>query len=172
MEASVEPDDFELKEITEDGLQVALQMAEHYRLLQQPALAKSICLDVLEIESDNQQAMVTLILALTDQFKLSSSVSSPRAAREYLDRLEDDYSRAYYAGIISEREARAFLDRGPARGFAYEGFRDAMEWYEQAAAMRPAGNDLAILRWNSCVRTIQDRKLEPRGEEVRELGLE
>jgi len=172
MEASVGPDDFELKEITKDGLAAALQMAEHYRLLQQPALAKSMCLDVLAVEPENQQAVVTLILALTDQFKLSSSVSSPRVAREYLGRLEDDYPRAYYAGIISEREARAFLDRGPARGFAYEGFRDAMGWYERAAAIRPAGNDLAILRWNSCVRTIQDQKLEPRAEEERELGLE
>ncbi len=172
MQASVEPDDFELKEITQDGLPAAVEMAEHYRLLQQPALAKSICRDILAVEPDNQRAIVTLILALTDEFGQSSSVSSPRAAREHLDGLEDEYQRAYYAGIISEREARAFLNRGPARGFAYEGFRDAMDWYERATAIRPAGNDLSILRWNSCVRTIQDRKLEPRVEEERELGLE
>ena len=172
MEASVEPDDFELKEITQDGLPAAVRRAEHYRLLQQPALAKSICRDVLAVEPDNQQAIVTLILALTDQFGESSSVSSPRAAREHLDKLDDEYLRSYYGGIIHEREARAFLKRGPASGFAYRGFRDAMELYEQAAAVRPAGNDDAILRWNSCVRTIQDRKLEPRVEAPGELGLE
>ena len=172
MEASVEPDDFELKEITQDGLPAAVRRAEHYRLLQQPELAKSICRDVLAVEPDNQEAIVTLILALTDQFGQSSSVSSPRAAREHIEKLENEYQRSYYAGIISEREARAFLNRGPARGFAYEGFREAMELYERAAATRPAGNDDAILRWNSCVRTIQDRGLEPRLEEAQELGLE
>lgn len=171
MGARVEPDGFEFKEITKHGVPAAVQRAEHYRLLQQPAQAKSICLDVLAVEPDNQRAIVTLILALTDQFGRSSSVSSPRDAREYLDKLEDEYQRAYYAAIIWERKARAFLERGPARGFAYNGFREAMEWYERAAAIRPADNDDAILRWNACVRAIQDEKLQPQVEE-QELGLE
>ena len=68
MQGSAEPDGFELKKITKDGVLAALQMAEHYRLLQQPAQARSICLDVLEVEPGNQRALVTLILALTDQF--------------------------------------------------------------------------------------------------------
>ena len=171
MEASVEPDGFELKEITKHGVLAAVQRAEHYRLLLQSAQAQSICLDVLAVEPENQRAIVTLILALTDQFGRGSSVSSPRAAREHLDKLENEYQRAYYAALIFEREARAFLDRGPARAFAYDGFREAMEGYERAAAIRPEGNDDAILRWNACVRAIQDEKLEPRPEE-QEMGLE
>jgi len=35
-----------------------------------------------------------------------------------------------------------------------EWFRDAMTWYEKAEKMRPAGNDEAILRWNTCVRML------------------
>ncbi len=171
MEASLEPEHFELKAITKDGLEAAVDMAERYRLLQQPAQSRSICLDVLAVEPDNQRAIVTLILAITDKFGQNSSLGSPRVAREYLEGLNDEHERAYYTGIIAEREARGFLERGPAQGFAYDGFRDAMEWYERAAAIRPEGNDLAILRWNACVRTIEDRKLKPRKEE-RELGLE
>jgi hypothetical protein len=37
---------------------------------------------------------------------------------------------------------------------AYASFREAMEHYERAEAMRPAGNDEAILRWNTCVRIL------------------
>ena len=40
---------------------------------------------------------------------------------------------------------------------AYELLREAMGWYEKAEAIRPAGNDDAILRWNTCVRILQRR---------------
>jgi hypothetical protein len=58
-----------------------------------------------------------------------------------------------------------------AGAFSYDGFREAMELYEQAERERPTGNDDAILRWNSCVRTIRRRNLKPRTEE-QELLLE
>ena len=29
-----------------------------------------------------------------------------------------------------------------------------MRWYGKAEALRPAGNDEAILRWNTCVRLL------------------
>ena len=29
-----------------------------------------------------------------------------------------------------------------------------MNWYEKAEAIRPAGNDDAVLRWNACARLI------------------
>jgi hypothetical protein len=63
------------------------------------------------------------------------------------------------------------LTKGPSAAFAYDGFREAMEWFEKAAELRPEGNDDSILRWNSCVRTIQNQNLHPRPPEV-ELGLE
>ena len=43
----------------------------------------------------------------------------------------------------------------------YEGLRTAMDWYERAEAVRPPGNVDAVLRWNSCVRTIEREHLEP-----------
>jgi hypothetical protein len=57
------------------------------------------------------------------------------------------------------------------RTFAYEGLHEAMQHYEQADALKPAGIDDAILRWNACVRTIQREGLQPRRDEP-ELPLE
>ena len=55
---------------------------------------------------------------------------------------------------------------------SYDGFREAMEWYEKAEALRPAGNDDALLRWNTCVRTLQKNpSLRPRPEEAFEPVL-
>ena len=43
----------------------------------------------------------------------------------------------------------------PRSGFvAYEGLSEAMNWYEKAEAIRPEGDDLAIIRWNACARLI------------------
>ena len=160
---------FELKRITRDGLEGAIRRAEHYRLLNQSELAESICHDVLELDPDNQRVLVVLILALSDHF--AAGRSSAKEARQLIDRLKDEYQRTYYSGVISERQARAFLGRGPAAAFAYDGFREAMEWFEKAAMIRPQGNDDALLRWNTCARTIRDQKLRPRPDEG-ELQLE
>ena len=163
---------FELKPISADGLLAALKRAEHYRLLNQPEQAESICLDILAAQPGDQEALVVLILALTDQFKGGRGGRKVKQASDYLDRLEDEYDRFYYAGIISERRARAYLDKGPSRAFAYQGFREAMDSFEQAAQLRPRGNDDAILRWNTCARTIQREGLRPQPAESVELPLE
>lgn len=156
---------FELKPIHREAIPAALEKAERYRLLNEPQEADSICRDVLEIEPDNQRALVTLLLALTDQFdrKLAERVQE---ARQLLARLEDEYSRTYYAGLICERRAKIQLRRrGPGSGhMAYDWFRQAMAQYEKAAELRPPGNDDAILRWNTCVRILErhpEIKAEP-----------
>ena len=145
----------ELKPITHEGIPAALQKAERYRLLNDSSAAESICLDVLEIEPGNQEALISLLLAITDQFMEETSDGLHRA-REVLPRITDEYERIYYAGIICERRARALLHRGAlgSADVAAEWFRQAMGWYERAEAMRPAGNDEAILRWNTCVRMV------------------
>jgi len=145
----------DLKPITREGIPAALQKAERYRLLNDSTAAESICLDILEIEADNQQALVTLLLSITDQFS-DDAGDSVKRARDVLPRLRDDYKRAYYAGIISERKAKALLRRGGlgVADVAHDWFRDAMRWYEKAEAIRPAGNDEAILRWNTCARML------------------
>jgi hypothetical protein len=61
--------------------------------------------------------------------------------------------------------------RNVVRASVYDGFRQAMEWYERAEAIRPVGNDDAVLRWNSCVRAIASERLEPQGRSP-ELPLE
>jgi hypothetical protein len=163
-------EDFDTKPITREGIPAAIERAQHYRLLNQPDLAESICLDVLEIEPENQEALVVAILAITDQFAHGGPPGVGRA-REHLTRVTDDYQRSYYAGIIAERWGRAILTRGPAGKFAYNSLREAMDWFEKAALMRPAGNDDAILRWNACVRSIRLQRLQPLPEEA-EIGLE
>ena len=99
---------FQLKPISPGSLSGALAKAERYRLLNEPAEAESICLDILRVEPENQQALIMLLLSLTDQFGSRMAESRPR---ELLSRLAGEYERAYYAGIISERKARAQLHR-------------------------------------------------------------
>jgi hypothetical protein len=146
---------FELKPLSKDAVAGALAKAERYRLLNEAEEAESICLDVLAIDPANQLAVTMLILAITDQFRDDVSGNVARA-QALLPRLEDKYSRAYFAGIIHERRAKAGLhQRGlEPRAGIYEWLTRAMHDYEHAAAVRPAGNDDAILRWNACARTL------------------
>ncbi|HEY4136877.1 MAG TPA: hypothetical protein VGN65_00370 [Casimicrobiaceae bacterium] len=145
----------ELKPITHEGIPAALQKAERYRLLNDSAAAESICLDVLEIEPENQYALVSLLLSITDQF-IDEMSDGVRRARAVLPRITDEYERTYYAGIICERRAQAHLHHGAlgAADVATEWFREALGWYEKAEKMRPHGNDESILRWNMCVRML------------------
>jgi hypothetical protein len=158
---------FELKLLSKDGIPGALAKGERYRLLGEPWEAENIYLDILQVDPESQPALVGLVLALTDQFGQSRSASVARA-REALAQIRDDYERAYYAGIICERRARALLDqdRPGAGGAVYEQLREAMRWYEEAEARRPAGNDDAILRWNACTRLLRGHpELIPAAEE-------
>ena len=164
---------FELKKIHQDAIPQALERAHFYRLLNEPGAAESICLDVLEIDPDNQQALITLLVAITDRFNEGYGVGAMQA-KELLPRIKDDYQRAYYAGLISERRAKARLQQGgTGAGFdAYDWLRNAMDWYDKAEAIRPAGNDDSILRWNACARVIMRNNLSGRTRDVSEPYLE
>jgi len=158
---------FELKTLSADAVPRALAKAERYRLLNEPGEAESICLDALEVDADNQETLITLLLALTDQFDDDGTTAVSHAC-QCAERVSGNYERAYYTGIIWERRAKARLKRGvPDCGpRAYEWLREAMSWYEKAEAVRPAGNDDALLRWNACARLImRDRRLVPAVEE-------
>ncbi|MBI1897460.1 MAG: hypothetical protein HYZ57_11290 [Acidobacteria bacterium] len=158
---------FELKPLSRAGIPDALEKATRYRLLNEPPQAESICLDVLHVDPENQEALVTLLLALTDQFQ--SGVSAEvQQAWEIVPKLGDSYAREYYSGIICERRARAhFRHAVPGSGArAYDWLRQAMDYYERAESTRPPGNDDAILRWNTCARLImKTSELRPLVEE-------
>ena len=165
---------FELKPLRPEAIPAALAKAERYRLLNEPEQAESICQDVLRTQPGNQQAVTLYLLAITDMFR----VHAPEVwrARALLDQLSSDYDRCYYAGIVEERLARAKLESGGplAPQEAYEGFSRAMRWYNEAERLRPAGNDDAVLRWNSCARVLMENPhLRPAVEyESGELRLE
>ncbi|MDQ3087256.1 MAG: hypothetical protein M3Q78_01515 [Acidobacteriota bacterium] len=154
---------FELKSLHEEAVPAAIEKAKHYRLLNEPGAAESICLDILQIEPDNQTALVTLVLAMSDRFGKDYAISDSRI-QDYLSQIQDNYERTYYTGIIYERRAKTALSRGTpgSESTAYDLFRQAMDWFEKAEAIRPDGNDDVILRWNGCARIIMRNKLEPR----------
>jgi hypothetical protein len=152
--------EFKLKVLRAGAIPTALERAERYRLLNEPTQAESICLDILEADPENQAALILLLLSLTDQF--GNSHPETRASA-LLPRLRDEYHRAYYQGIIFERQARARLHRtAPGGGnTAYHLLREAMQYFETAENIGPTDNDEALLRWNTCARTIMSEQLRP-----------
>ncbi|MGE0640206.1 MAG: hypothetical protein AB7G12_13770 [Thermoanaerobaculia bacterium] len=149
---------FELKRLNAESIAAALEKARHYRLLNEPTEAVSICLDVLEVEPENQQALVLLLLAETDRFNHGHSDALPRA-KDALAKLATPYDHAYFGGIVLERWAKSRLKQGGigASEVVYDLLRQAMERFEEASALAPTGNDEALLRYNTCVRILQSR---------------
>jgi len=159
----------ELKPISPDGVPGALAKAERYRLLNEPSDAESICQDILEIEPANQQALISLLLALTDQIPHDPSAFANALAVSA--RLEAPYDRAYYAGIAWERRAKAYYSgtgQSP-HHTAYQWIMQALKLFEEAERQRVASNDDSVLRWNACVRFLaRHKELAPMAEEVSE----
>jgi hypothetical protein len=153
--------EFKLKRLSALAIPAALERAERYRLLNEPTQAESICLDILEVDPKNQSALILLLLSLTDQF--GDSHFPIERALALLPRLNNEYHQMYYQGVIYERQARAQLHRtAPGGGStAYHLLREAMRRYEAAENIRPADNDEALLRWNTCARTIMSGNLQP-----------
>jgi hypothetical protein len=52
----------------------------------------------------------------------------------------------------------------------FDDFRKAMTCFEHAEALRPSGNDDALLRWNSCARMIQAHPDVRPAEDFAEVG--
>ena len=160
---------FATKPISHDSVAGALAKAERYRLLNEPSEAESICYDILDLEPDNQQALTSLVLALTDQIEHDSR--SFETAVSATQKLTSPYERIYYTGIAWERRAKArHRTGGHGSGpYVYEWIRRAMQSFEEAESLRAPGNDDAILRWNACVRFLQQHpEIAPRVEETPE----
>ncbi len=149
---------FKLKPLSRTAIPSALAKAERYRLLNEPGEAESICRDVLQLDPGHQEALVMLVLALSDQFPGDSGAKAAAAARDALTQVSDEYARLYYGGIVHERRAKAelALGRPGSNGAVHQGLRAAMSCYERAEALRPDGNDDVILRWNACARLAME----------------
>ena len=143
--------------LTRRGFQ-ALEKAERYRLLNEPAQAECVCRDLLAVNPKNQNALVVLLLSLTDQFS-SDCRRCFDHAQEVVPQLQDEYQRLYYNGLIWERQdhARAVTGEGqPGNGcIANAWIRQAMDFSARAERIRPPANEDAILRWNCCIRLCE-----------------
>lgn len=151
-----------LHAINVNSVELALDKARQYRSLLEPEMAESICLDILNINQDNQQALVIYILALSDQLHHPDKQSQIKVIQSVIEKLDSEYQRHYYTGLLNERQARFLLSQPMSRSFAYDYFIEAFKHYELAKPLGPENNDEAILRSNSCIRTIQKEKLQAR----------
>jgi hypothetical protein len=162
----------EFKSISREAVPLALEKAERYRLLNEPAQAESVCLDVLAVDPQNQQALVMLLLALADQLR-SGSPECFEEAQAVVPKLQEEYQRLYYSGLIWERRGQACAIEGHpgSNPVAYEWISQAMDYYERAERLRPPANDDPILRWNSCLRLCQRYHLHAEPEDIHEPVL-
>ena len=160
---------FALKPISHDSVAGALAKAERYRLLNEPSEAESICHDILQIEPSNQAALISLILALTDQIPQDTRAFADALAT--VSHLDSPYDRAYYAGIAWERRAKARHQTGGpgAERYVYEWIVTALQLFETAEPLRLQGNDDVLLRWNACIRFLSHhRDLAPATVDIAE----
>ena len=144
----------DLKIIHPDAIPRALELAERYRLLNEPEQAASICHDILAVDPENPVAIRSLFLAITEQFGHRRGTKLEDAER-IAGKMTSEYDRVYHAGVACERWARAKLQTGEHASMAASWVHQAMDLYERAEKIRPAGNDDTILRWNACVRLLE-----------------
>jgi hypothetical protein len=148
-----------LKPLQPEAISAALDKAKRYRLLNEPDDAESICLDILACQPDHQEALITLLLTLTDKFPHSGITPAFEQAQEIVPKLDNSYSKSYYLGVIFERRAKFHLKQGGPGGgtAAYGWFVKAMEAFSEAISANDPKNQEAVLRWNSCARILNSR---------------
>src|SRR5262245_35179384 len=122
---------YELKRLADKNLATAISLAKHYRSLNQPDDAESICRDVLDVAPDDEDALRTLGLALTDRFS-TDWMSLFEEACSTFRKLPSEYERAYYVGVAWERYAKAQLEAGRAHN-AIHAFEEAIVRFELAS---------------------------------------
>lgn len=171
--ANVKEGGFHVRPISAESIPRALEKAERYRLLNEPFMAESICLDVLAIQPEHPKALVLYVLALSDQLRSGTEAVLERA-RNAVALLKTEYERHYYSGILSERRGVAFLESHAmgARDAAWQSLADAIMAYRAAIPHKPSGDDDAILRLNTCVRLIEANRLTEPQRQTSDYPLE
>jgi tetratricopeptide (TPR) repeat protein len=119
---------YELKKLADKNLGAAITLAKHYRDLNQPDEAESICRDVLEVAPDDVDALRTLGLTLTDRF--------PTA---WMSLFEEACST--FKKLPSEYTARPACE-------------EAIVKFEEASALAAKDDPAPILHYNRCVRAL------------------
>jgi len=142
---------FDLKRLPRTSLEAAIAKAAHYRDLNQPEEAESICRDVLDVDATHQVAHRLLGLALTDRLPAGHAGLLEQAIHAF-EHLTDEYDRVYHIGVAWERAAKAHLERNEAHSAA-AAFEHALALFARAEGMRPDSPD-PVLRWNRCVRLL------------------
>jgi tetratricopeptide (TPR) repeat protein len=142
---------FDLKHLPRASLEAAIAKAAHYRDLNQPEEAESICRDVLDVDATHQVAFRLLGLALTDRLQTGHAGLLEQAIDAF-EKLTDEYDRVYHVGVAWERAAKAHLERNEAHS-AVTAFEHALGLFAKAEAIRPDSPD-PVLRWNRCVRLL------------------
>jgi hypothetical protein len=142
---------YKLRRLADAHFPAAIERACHYRTLNRPDEAESICRDVLAVAPDHVEARRTLGLALTDRFPgrwedLFDETLTVFAA------LPSEYERLYYTGVAWERLAKAHIDANQFRRAAHA-FEHAFGYFDKAGRLAAGAPD-PVLRWNGCVRTI------------------
>jgi tetratricopeptide (TPR) repeat protein len=143
---------YALKPLVARNLDAAVSLAKHYRDLNQPEEAESICRDVLAVAPNAEDAWRTLGLALTDRFPTAWMTIFDDACAAFA-KLSSEYERVYYTGIAWERYAKAQLEAGRAHN-AIHAFEEALERFEQAEKLTPGDEPNPILHYNRCVRAL------------------
>jgi tetratricopeptide (TPR) repeat protein len=144
---------YELKRLPVESIDRALERADHYRELNQPEEAESICRDILAVAPHNLQAKKLLGLALTDRLGETDVGSVLGEALAIFASLEAEYDRVYYTGIVHERSAKAELVQGNTHNAA-SSVEAALACFERAEKLAPAGTWEPVLRYNRCVRML------------------
>ena len=135
-------------------------------MLNEATEAESICLDILQVEPQHQQALVMLLLALTDQFGDHAAGVAQEAEAIFPCSTTRTTRVLSRPDLGASRQGAARPGRTRTAASVYEWLSEAMDCYGQAEAIRPSGNDDAILRWNTCARILMRHPhLEPSPEE-------
>lgn len=145
---------WKLKELGARNLGAAVTLAKHYRDLNQPEEAESICRDILRVNPDQTEALRTLGLALTDRFPTSWMTLFDEACSIF-SKLNSEYERVYYTAVAWERYAKAQLEAGRAQN-AIHAFEEAMQGFEEAERLSAADDPAPILHYNRCVRALMN----------------
>jgi tetratricopeptide (TPR) repeat protein len=154
--------ELKLHDIRISAVDKALKKAKQYRSLLEPEIAESICLDILNVDPENQAVLIVYILSLLDQIKRTENQLQIKSIERAIAKLTSKYKRYYYSGLLNEKRARHLVTQSMSHSFAYDYFIEALHFYQKAIKRCPKKNDEAILRWNSCIRTIEKEKLKPR----------